>query len=258
MLKKINPVRFVAFVSFLILLMGVFCSIFFTDPNVYKSIIPYPTVTIPVINIFSATCAFLLFIFPKIHCLAFFVLIPQIVSTTLTTHETLGAFLYVLLIVILHLNDFLSAKIKKIIILVSIPIWFCLLLGCYVYGVVHFVMAYAETLFFFCILLSFKFFYENKFQSIMPIINSNLYLSKKIKLPQPGEEINLSEFNLSKRQADFLISFIVYSLSYNQIATKFNSSLSLVKKEMSCCLEIFGCKNIATLKMILSHYVLKY
>ena len=45
---------------------------------------------------------------------------------------------------------------------------------------------------------------------------------------------------------------------FYQIATKFNSSLSLVKKEMSCCLEIFGCKNIATLKMILSHYVLKY
>ena len=51
MLKKINPVRFIALAAFIILLLGVFCSLYFTDPNVYKSVIPYPTIIIPVINI---------------------------------------------------------------------------------------------------------------------------------------------------------------------------------------------------------------
>lgn len=138
------------------------------------------------------------------------------------------------------------------------PVWLFTLLGCYVYGIVHFVMAYAETLFFLCVIISLKLFYEEKFQTIMPLLNSNLYLSKNINLPNVGKDISLSEYNLSKRQSDFLISFIVNNLSYNQIASKFNCSLSLVKKEMSCCLEIFGCKNISTLKMILCHYKLKY
>ena len=101
MLKKINSVRFIALAAFIILLLGVFCSLYFTDPNVYKSLVPYPTITIPVINIFSAFFALLLFIFPSHKFFMYFVLIPQIISTTLTTHETLGAFLYVLLIVII-------------------------------------------------------------------------------------------------------------------------------------------------------------
>ena len=258
MLKKINPVRFIALAAFIILLLGVFCSLYFTDTNVHKSVVPYPTITIPVINIFSAFFALLLFIFPSHKIFMYFVLIPQIISTTLTTHETLGAFLYVLLIVIIYFNDTLSIKAKKIIIISSLSVWLFTLLGCYVYGIVHFVMDYAETLFFLCVIISLKLFYEEKFQTIMPLLNSNLYLSKNINLPNIGEDISLSEYNLSKRQSDFLISFIVNNLSYNQIASKFNCSLSLVKKEMSCCLEIFGCKNISTLKMILCHYKLKY
>lgn len=87
MLKKINPVRFIALAAFIILLLGVFCSLYFTDPNVYKSVVPYPTITIPVINIFSAFFALLLFIFPSHKIFMYFVLIPQIISTTLTTHE---------------------------------------------------------------------------------------------------------------------------------------------------------------------------
>ena len=120
MLKKINPVRFIALAAFIILLLGVFCSLYFTDPNVYKSVVPYPTITIPVINIFSAFFALLLFIFPSHKIFMYFVLIPQIISTTLTTHETLGAFLYVLLIVIIYFNDTLSIKAKKIIIISSL------------------------------------------------------------------------------------------------------------------------------------------
>lgn len=232
MKKQINPVRFIALAAFLILSLGSFCSLYFTDPNIYKSVIPYPTITVPVINIFSALFALLLFIFPSQKQFMYFVLIPQIISTILTTHETLGAFLYVLLIIIIYFNDMLSIKVKKVIIIVSLPVWLFTLLGCYVYGIVHFVMAYAETLFFLCVIISLKLFYEEKFQAIMPLLNSNIYLSKNINLPNVGEYIFLKEYNLSKRQSDFLISFIEKNLSYNQIALKFNCSLSLVKKEM--------------------------
>ena len=258
MIKKVNPLRLVTFGAIIILLAGTLCSVLFEDPSIKNSIFPNPEVSIPFLNALSLFFAVCLFIFPKFEFLCYIVLIPQIIATTMTGHETLGVFLYVLFLAILFFEQRLSYKVKNLFMILSLIIFLIVLLGVLPYGIVRFCMAFAETIFFVTTFLSFYISIKEKLNSLIPEINSKLYFSNDIKLPKSGEVVSLKEIGLTKRQSELLILFVTKDFSYTQLAQKTDISVSIIKKEMSDCLTIFGCRNIATLRIILSNFQLTY
>ena len=148
MKKNVDSVRVIAFGAILILLFGTLSSLFFEDPSIAKSVFPNPIFFIPYINAISLFFAFLLFLFPKLYFMCYVILIPQIIATTMTGHESLGVFLYVLLLVIILFEQTLSFKTKRIIIFFSFFFFGILLLSVIPYGMIRFCMAIGETIFF--------------------------------------------------------------------------------------------------------------
>ncbi len=258
MKKNVDSVRVIAFGAIIILLFGTLCSLFFEDPSIAKSVFPNPNFLIPCINAISLFFAFLLFLFPKLYFMCYVILVPQIIATTMTGHESLGVFLYVLLLVIILFEQTLSFKTKRIIIFFSFFFFGMLLLSVIPYGMIRFCMAIAETIFFITTFFAFHGFLKAKLESLIPEINSKLYFSKEIMLPKVGETVYLSKIGLTERQSELLILFVKKDLSYTQLSKKTNISSSIIKKEMSNCLTIFGCRNIATLRIILSNFQLTY
>lgn len=258
MIKNVNSVRVIAFGAIIILLFGTLCSIFFEDLSIANSVFPYPNITIPFINAVCLFFSIILFIFPKLYFFCYVILIPQIIATTMTGHEALGVFLYVLLLLIIFFEQNLSSKTKRILFVISLFIFFVNLLSVIPYGMVRFCMAIAETIFFITTFFAFYIFLKTKLNSLMPEINSKLYFSKEINLPKVGETVYLNKIGLTERQSELLILFVNNDLSYTQLANKTNISSSIIKKEMSNCLTTFGCRNISTLRIILSNFKLTY
>lgn len=255
--KNINPIRLISLGAIVILLVGSLCSLFFEDSAIAVSYFPNPTIFIPIVNITTLLFSVVLFVFPKLELLKYFIIIPQIITTTMTGHETLGVFLFLILIFMINFEEFFSTNKKKILIGLSIIIFLILLPSVIPYGIVRFCMAFAETIFFLIIFYSGFIFFNQKFNTLLPIINAKLYFANEIQLPAVGESVNLQKIGLSNREALFLKLYVKENLSYGQIAQKTNTSLSIVKRDMSNCLTIFGCKNSATLKVILSNFILE-
>ena len=88
------------------------------------------------------------------------------------------------------------------------------------------------------------------FVPIKPIFNQT------IKLPEVGSKIILSDFDLTKRQINFLKDCMYTKLSYKEIADKYMVSISTVKKDMTDIFSIFGVQNKNELTLLLSQYKL--
>ena len=122
--KNINPIRLISLGAIVILLIGSLCSLFFEDPAIAVSYFPNPTIFIPIVNITTLLFSVVLFVFPKLELLKYFIIIPQIITTTMTGHETLGVFLFLILIFMINFEEFFSTNKKKILIGLSIIIFF--------------------------------------------------------------------------------------------------------------------------------------
>ena len=121
-----------------------------------STIIPFPNIVIPTLNITtSVLCLFLTF-FPKFSYLKISILFVQSVATTLNELEILGTFLYAAAIILLFCDRFFKIKVKRKIIILSV-IWFLVSLGTIPFGLYRFLRVVALSLFFITFYLSIYF-----------------------------------------------------------------------------------------------------
>ncbi len=255
-LKNLQPIQYLTLGGFIFLVIAALCSIIFQEEWANITIIPYHNIIIPATNILSAIICFCVFLFPKKEILLYFILLLETILASLTGLEAIGVFLFTIFIILFYFSNFPSEKRKKKLILIFYLVFTIVLSGSIVYGKARFPIAVGCTYFFasaiYCIILT----YKNKLQTILPLIQQELYISKDISLPKTGEVMHLKDYDISERQRMILYEVIVNNKTYGEIAIKNNLSLSLVKKDMTGILEYFGCKNASSLKIVLNQFLL--
>jgi DNA-binding CsgD family transcriptional regulator len=233
--------------AFLLLLAAALVSLLSkNDPITF---IPNPDIPLKVINTLSAILAFICVLKPDLVYLQYTILTLQCISTTWTGYETLGAFLFALLVQIMFCNSFFKTK-TQFKFFVLFLFYSIVSIGVYPQGIDKLVIHYVVIIFF-C--GSFIYIYkelESKAFSFFayPIPKNG------IKLPEKGKPIVLENYNLTERQIKFTKDIVWNNCSYLDISKTDNVSISTVKNEMTVVFKEFGIKNKAELILLLGQY----
>lgn len=237
------------FCTFLVLTVASFLSI--TLPPTENTILRYPQITVPIVNFSSCIfCLILLFLKTEHYKLEILLCFVQSIFTTITGYETIGAFLYSAIIIILFINKFFVSHFYLKVFSLLI-IWLCITLGLIPISVERFFLIIAVSIFF----CSFYLFVFDKLKNQLSVfLPSNETFISKIKMPAPGSKLNLQDYDLSDRQIMLIKEYLVSQKSYAQLSNKFNIGLSTVKRDMSMAFERFGVKDIKRLHILLLQY----
>ena len=254
--KKLEPIQYLALGGFVFLLIASYCSLFFQEEWSGTTTVPYYKIVIPVINIISTILCVFMFLFPKNYIIIYTALSLECVLSTLTGIESLGVYLFSLMIILIYMNTGFIGKKNKIIVVLLYLMFTITLLGVIVYGKSRFWMALGCTYFFACAFYCIILTYKKKLKTLIPAIQQELFISKEVHLPKAGEIMHLKDYDISDRQKTILYEVMVNKKTYGEIAIKNNLSTSLVKKDMTGILQYFGCKNASSLKIVLSQFVL--
>lgn len=251
------PTKILSIGAILILSAATFCSVYFGFSSNNPSILPNFEIIVPLVNFVSLLLAITAFFFPTIYILQYFILIIQSIITIFTGYEFVGCFLFNLFIILFYIHSNISKKKFVLTITLLYFVFLISLIASIPYGIIRFIMALSFSLF-----ISFSFWslillIQSKYTNVKAIINQALYISPKIQLPPRGEILYFSNFDLTERQKDILFEVLAKNRSYGEVSNKFNLSLSLVKKEISSSFCYFGCKNINSLRLIFSQFILK-
>lgn len=255
-LKKLEPIQYLALGGFVFLLIASYCSIFMQEDWAGLTLVPCYKIVIPAVNILSTILCALMFLFPKNLIIIYSALTIESILSTMTGIESLGIYLFSLMIILIYLDTgFVGKKIKIIVVLMYIA-FTIVLLSTFVYGRARFFMAFGCTYFFAFAFYSIILTYKKKLKALIPAIQQELFISKEVKLPKSGEVMHLKDYDISDRQKMILYEVMANNKTYGEIALKHNLSTSLVKKDMTGILQYFGCKNANSLKLVLSQFVL--
>ncbi len=245
--SKANSERIFLIFSFIILLTASIIS--FILPAETRSIIPYPQIAIPLINSICALLCFITIFKISWHKLQYTILFVESLCTILTGYEILGIFLFSALLIKLFVNRFFVKHVYSKMMCLLI-IWIISILGLIPFGMERVFLSYA-TICFFC---TFYYHIYKKMEDDLKKYIPPVAIESKIKLPQHGEKIYLSDYNFSERQIKILEEYLKYGSSYKTISDKFFVSISTVKTEMSKIQKKFGVKNREDLRVLLLQY----
>lgn len=244
---KTKTERFFLIFSFIILMIATILS--FVLPAETRSIIPYPTITIPFINSVCTILCFLTIFKMNWHLLQYAILLIESICTILTGYELLGIFLYSAFLIKLFVNGFFVKNLyPKIIILILI--WLITILGLIPFGFERVILSYASVCFFCTFYLHIYKKMEDDLIRYIPPVS----IESEIKLPSYGKKLYLSDYKLSDRQIKFLMEYIKNGKSYKAMAEIFIVSESIIKTEMSRIQRKFGVKNREDLRVLLLQY----
>ena len=237
--------------AFIMLVMATVFSI--NNNNYVTTIIPFRTTIVPIINGATAFLCFILLFIKENYRLQSLILFIQGICTAITGYEILGAFLYSAMFVILFVNKFFTTNTKKKLIIL-VCIWILTIFSLLVISYTRFITVLIISFFF----ATFYAYIYKKTEDILSIFvpTKTNFLSNNA-LPKQGEELFLSKFDLSERQIILLKDFIKNKSTYNNLAKKYNVSISTVKKDMADIFTKFNVANNNELFILLSQFVVK-
>lgn len=237
--------------AFIMLVMATVFSI--NNNNYVTTIIPFRTTIVPIINGATAFLCFILLFIKENYRLQSLILFIQGICTAITGYEILGAFLYSAMFVILFVNKFFTTNTKKKLIIL-VCIWILTIFSLLAISYTRFITVLIISFFF----ATFYAYIYKKTEDILSIFvpTKTNFLSNNA-LPKQGEELFLSKFDLSERQIILLKDFIKNKSTYNNLAKKYNVSISTVKKDMADIFTKFNVANNNELFILLSQFVVK-
>lgn len=244
-----NSNRIMLLCAFIVLVTASILSIFLQPTE--NTALPFPHITVPLANISCAIlCLVLIFLKKEHYKLEVFLCFIQSFFTTITGYETIGAFLYSALIIILFINKFFVTHFyPKVFILLII--WILITLSLISISLERFILELSVSVFF----CSFYLFIFDKLKSqlsvFLPATQDSI---SRVEMPPPGSKISLQDYDLSERQVLLLKEYLISQKSYGQLSNKFNINLSTIKRDMSIAFEKFGVKDIKSLHILLLQY----
>lgn len=214
------------------------------------TIIPFPHISVPVINISCFVICASLLIKNNIW-LQYTVLLVQSINTMCIGMELLSIFMYSTLILLLFCNKFFMTHHtqKRIALLV---IWLLISLCVLPFGFYRFCRTLAISFFEFAIYCNVYYKLE---RLLLPCVSQPTL--ENLKLPPKGEVIHLSDFGLTERQIKLVMFYLKNNSSYEELGNEFIISKSTVKKEMVAAFSKFNVTNQKDLHILLMQYIVK-
>lgn len=232
--------------SFHILLVATILSFILSPAE--NTIIPYPRVVIPIVNMICTTLSCLLLFIPTNIYIEVCILGIQAIATTFTGYEILGLFLFLSALILLFCDGFFKSNAKRKV-SICIVMWMVVIIGVIPLGIDRYILVLASTFFF----IGFYYFVYSKLKGLLKPLIPQKNISSCISLPL-GASFILKDLEFSDRQIQILKIFYEENLNYNEIADKLILSTSLVKKEMSVILKRFEVKKSRDLFILLHQY----
>ena len=248
--NRINSERVVAVIGLIFILTAAIVSLFFNgDPNSIIELIADTSIVIPVVH-FICVAITIAYVITLNSYLMISVLIVESELTILTNYEQLGIFFFYAVVIYTLCTDLLVNKSKKCLVILFIIHLITLLLT-YTHGIKYMFVDIGYSLF--C-LAFYAWIYHILKAKLSCLIPQNVRENNVIIGKPAGSVIKLSDYNLTKRQSNFLIEHIHNKLSYKDLSEKYFVSISTVKKIFADIFKIFNVSNIEELRLLLLQY----
>lgn len=223
-------------------------SIFELIPNNLS--VPLTSILLPVVHGSLALWALFLVFKPNIKCEVIILQIESFV-TILTGTEMLGIFFFYGSIAVAQIDESFGKTTGKTTVMMVV-LHFISIFGMFRHGWARVFLAIGTSAFYLSFMLWIYHLLREKFSSFL---SKATYENEVIK-EKPGEVIHLKDYGLTERQVSIVKDYIYNQTPYKDLAEKYITSLSSIKKDFSIIFQKFGVSNIQELNFLLSQYQL--
>lgn len=253
--KWINSERVVSIVAFFFLIIAFVISLYSNgDPNSLLELIPHKPgvrltrIILPIIHGSAVIWCFYQIFKPSLVGECGIMLIESFL-TILTGTEQLGIFLFYGAVCLYQIS-IASANKKNNRVYVFIIVHFILLSTTITKGWRVFALSMGMSTFYLVFILWIYHLLKVKLSCFLPqtVIASEIIKAKH------GEVIHLKDYNLTDRQIGIVIDYIHDKTSYKDLADKYITSLSSIKKDFSIVFQRFNVSNIQEMSFLLMQY----
>lgn len=252
--KWINSERVVSIVAFIFLVIAFFASIALNgDPDSVLELIPHgdyvlTAILLPIIHGITAVWCFYQIFRPSLFGEAGIMIIESCV-TIMTGTELLGIFLFYGAICLIQIS--LAEKLKHgRFVYICVAVHFLLLFTTLSHGIAKFALYVSCSAFYLSFLLWIYHLIRVKFTYFLP----KTILKTSVIKETPGSTIHLKDFGFTERQIGIIQDYIYNKVSYKELAEKYITSLSSIKKDFSIVFQKLGVSNIQEMSFLLMQY----
>ena len=172
------------------------------------------------------------------------------VLTMLTSYEQLGIFFFYASLILIICKDLAGKKMGNII-PALIVIHVLSLIGTFTHGLKVTFLSIASSAYSFIFYLWIYKYLKAKLSCFWPKTVTQNEVLKDIKV---GNTIKLSNYNLNERQITFVLENLYSNLSYKELSSKYNVSVSTVKRTFTDVCKVFKVNNLEELRFLLLQY----
>lgn len=253
--KWINSERVVSISAFFFLIIAVILGVVLNgDENSILELIPHnPNIVltsyiIPIVHAIACAWCFYQIFRPSIvgECGIMFI---ESALTILTGTEQLGIFLFYGAVCLFQIGTIDHPKSKKLFSFIIVS-HFVFLLTTLSHGWQKYIMCFASSIFYLAFFLWMSHLLKLRFSYFLP----QIVQSSKVIKETPGEVIHLKDYGLSERQIKITQDYIYNKTSYKDLAEKYITSLSSIKKDFSIIFQKLGVSNIQEMNVLLIQY----
>lgn len=255
--RRINSERVEFIVGFLFLLTAFIVSLYYDgDKNSILELIPHhlgrplTAYILPIVHGTMALWCFFLIFKPSIRSQVIMLFIESFI-TILTNTEMLGIFFFYAAVAISQISQAFNPKEHIKIATITIIHFLCIL-GIYPHGWAKVFLALGTSCFYMVFMFWIYHLLRVKFSSFL---QKAVYENSVIK-EEPGQIVNLKDYGLTERQIAITKDYVANKTAYKELAEKYITSLSSIKKDFSIVFQKLGVSDIHEMSVLLQQYQL--
>lgn len=256
--KRLNSERVEFIVGFIFLAIAFFVSLYYDgDKDSILELIPHnlehplTSYILPVVHGLLALWCFNLIFKPHIQS-QIVILFIESYLTVLTGTEMLGIFFFYAAFSISQIIHAFKTNAKLKLGILS-GLHFLSILGLYTHSWARVCLAFGTSIFYMSFMFWIYHLLRVKFSSFLQVaVHDNEVIQEK-----PGEEVFLKDYGLSERQIAITKDYVSNKTPYKDLAEKYITSLSSIKKDFSIVFQKLGVNDIQEMALLLQQYQLK-
>ena len=178
------------------------------------------------------------------------IMMVESVLTMLTSYEQLGIFFFYASLILIICKDLAGKKMGNII-PALIVIHVLSLIGTFTHGLKVTLLSIASSAYSFIFYLWIYQYLKAKLSCFWPKTVTQNEVLKDVKI---GSILKLSDYELNERQITFVLENLYNNLSYKDLSSKYNVSVSTVKRTFTDICKVFKVNNLEELRFLLLQY----
>ena len=248
--NKIINERVVSAIGFCFLVIATITSFLNDgDPNSILELI-CPSKIIIFVTHFLCSCYAFFLIFKPSDIGYVIIMMVESVLTMLTSYEQLGIFFFYASLILIICKDLAGKKMGNII-PALIVIHVLSLIGTFTHGLKVTLLSIASSAYSFIFYLWIYKYLKAKLSCFWPKTVTQNEVLKDVKI---GSILKLSDYELNERQITFVLENLYNNLSYKDLSSKYNVSVSTVKRTFTDICKVFKVNNLEELRFLLLQY----